>query len=227
MAITRIRPRLTLPLLPLAPAALAVLAVGALVLGAPARHAVALPGEAGGADTVFVRIDTELGAIVAQLYPDQAPLTVTNFLRYVDADAYRNARFHRTVRADNQPNDSIRIAVVQIGRDPTTQDDPAFPPIPLERTSTTGLRHVDGALSMARTGPDTGTWHFSIVVGDQPEMDFAGRRQPDGQGFAVFGRVVEGMDVVHRVHRSPADGQSLSPPIHIQRIVRVSRDAGH
>jgi len=180
-------------------------------------------GSDAGPDTVLVRIETEFGPIVAELYPDQAPLTVVNFLRYVDADAYRNARFHRTVREDNQPNDSVRIAVVQIGRDPETQGDPSFPAIPLERTSETGLRHVDGSLSMARTGPDTGTWHFSIVIGEQPEMDFGGRRQPDGQGFAVFGRVIEGMDVVHHVHRSPAEGQSLRPPVQIERIVRVGR----
>lgn len=92
-------------------------------------------GPEASADTVLVRIETELGPIVAELYPDQAPVTVANFLRYVDADAYRDARFHRTVREDNQPNDSIRIAVVQIGRNPETQRDPTFPAIPLERTS--------------------------------------------------------------------------------------------
>lgn len=183
--------------------------------------AVLAAGPQASADTVLVRIETEFEPIVAELYPDQAPLTVANFLRYVDANAYRDAQFHRTVRATNQPNDSIRIAVVQIGRNPETQRYPTFPAIPLERTSETGLRHRDGSLSMARTGPDTGTWHFSIVIGEQPEMDFGGRRQPDGQGFAVFGRVIEGMDVVHRVHRSPAEGQSLRPPVRIERIVRV------
>jgi peptidyl-prolyl cis-trans isomerase A (cyclophilin A) len=191
---------------------------------AQALGALFASGSEASADTVLVRIETELGPIVAELYPDQAPLTVANFLRYVDADAYRDAQFHRTVREDNQPNDSIRISVVQIGRDPETQRDPTFPAIPLERTSETGLRHLDGSLSMARTGPDTGTWHFSIVIGEQPEMDFGGRRQPDGQGFAVFGRVVEGMEVVHRVHRSPAEGQSLRPPVRIERIVRVEGD---
>ncbi|MEX2529449.1 MAG: peptidylprolyl isomerase [Gemmatimonadota bacterium] len=141
-------------------------------------------GPEASADTVLIRIETELGPIVAELYPDQAPLTVANFLRYVDANAYRDAQFHRTVREDNEPDDSIRIAVVQIGRNPESQRDPTFPAIPLERTSQTGLHHRDGSLSMARTGPDTGTWHFSIVIGEQPEMDFGGRRQPDGQGFA-------------------------------------------
>jgi peptidyl-prolyl cis-trans isomerase A (cyclophilin A) len=92
----------------------------------------------------------------------------------------------------------------------------------LERSSETGLSHVDGTLSMARNGPDTARGDFSIMVGDQPELDFGGRRNPDGQGFAAFGRVIEGMDVVRRMNAAPADGQQLTPPIPIERIERVA-----
>ena len=79
----------------------------------------------------------------------------------------------------------------------------------------TGLRHLDGTLSMARDGPDTATGDFFICIGDQPELDFGGRRHPDGQGFAAFGRVVRGMDVVRAIQAAPADAQHLTPPVRI------------
>jgi peptidyl-prolyl cis-trans isomerase A (cyclophilin A) len=85
----------------------------------------------------------------------------------------------------------------------------------------TGLQHKDGTFSMARTTPDTGRNEFFICVGDQPSLDFGGPRNPDGQGFAAFGHVVRGMDVVRRIQMSPADGETLSPPISIVRIRRV------
>ena len=94
------------------------------------------------------------------------------------------------------------------------------PPIPLERTRDTGLRHVDGAVSMARSGPDTAQDQFVICIGDQPELDFGGKRNPDGQGFAAFGKVVRGMEVVRKIQASPAQGERLTPPIKILRIVR-------
>jgi peptidyl-prolyl cis-trans isomerase A (cyclophilin A) len=93
--------------------------------------------------------------------------------------------------------------------------------IPLERTRDTGLRHRDGALSMARNGADTAQSSFSICVGEQPELDFGGKRNPDGQGFATFGHVIEGMDVVRKIHESPSNGQRLTPPLRIMRIVRI------
>jgi peptidyl-prolyl cis-trans isomerase A (cyclophilin A) len=73
---------------------------------------------------------------------------------------------------------------------------------------------------MARAGPDTATSDFFVCVGDQPELDHGGRRNPDGQGFAAFGRVVRGMDVIRRIHAAPADGQTLAPPIPITRARR-------
>ena len=97
----------------------------------------------------------------------------------------------------------------------------SYSPILLERTRDTGLHHLDGTLSMARDGPDTAQSSFSICVGDQPELDFGGKRNPDGQGFAAFGRIVEGMDIVRGIHDSPANGQHLMPPVRIVRIVRL------
>jgi peptidyl-prolyl cis-trans isomerase A (cyclophilin A) len=169
---------------------------------------------------IRIRIETPLGTIEAEIDSAKAPRTATNFLKYVDAGAYERSRFHRTVHADNQPNDSVRIAVVQASVD-TSRRVSNQGPIALERTTVTGLRHVDGTLSMARGGPDTATSSFFICVGDQPSLDFGGRRNPDGQGFAAFGRVTRGMEVVRAIQRSPAEGQRLTPPVPITRIVRV------
>ena len=111
------------------------------------------------------------------------------------------------MRADNQPDSKVKIAVVQAGLDSLRVKD--FPPIKLERTSVTRLRHIDGTISMARDGPNTATSDFFICIGDQPSLDFGGKRNPDGQGFAAFGRVVLGMDVVRKIHAAPAEGQTL------------------
>lgn len=169
-----------------------------------------------------VIIQTTLGEIKVRLAQEQAPKTCANFLRYVDRGLFSNARFHRTVTLtpDNQPHSEVKIEVIQAGLDPGREDE-ALPPIALERTSTTGLSHSDGTISMARLEPDTASSEFFICVGEQPELDYGGRRNPDGQGFAAFGRVIEGMDVVRAIHRSPADGQTLSPPILIQGIRRA------
>lgn len=167
-----------------------------------------------------VEIRTDLGVIELALEPTRAPTTVANFLRYVDAGRYDGGRFHRTVRPDNEVRPEIPIEVVQAGVAPGRELDD-FPPIPLERTRDTGLRHVDGAISMARDAPDSATSDFFLCLGDQPALDFGGRRNPDGQGFAVFGRVVTGMDVVRRIQAAPASGQTLTPPILIETVRRL------
>jgi peptidyl-prolyl cis-trans isomerase A (cyclophilin A) len=168
-----------------------------------------------------VRFETEVGAFTVEL-DARAPATVENFLRYVDGGFYDGGRFHRTVTTspDNQPAQTVKIDVIQAGADPAREAE-SFPAIALERTSVTGVHHLDGAISMARDGPDSATSDFFVCVGDQPELDFGGRRNPDGQGFAAFGRVVEGMDVVRRIHASPAEGQTLEPPIRIVRATRL------
>ena len=181
--------------------------------------ALAMAFQVAGANPVRVRIETPLGNIEAEIDSAKAPRTAANFLRYVDAGAFTGARFHRTVRADNQPNDSVRIAVIQASVD--SAHGAGQQPIALERTSVTGLRHLDGTLSMARGGPDTATSSFFICIGDQPALDFGGHRNLDGQGFAAFGRVTKGMDVVRKIQMSAAEAQRLTPPIGITRIVRL------
>jgi len=171
-------------------------------------------------DKPRVLIQTAIGDIEVELDAKRAPVTTKNFLRYVLEGFYSDGVFFRTVTASNQPDDPVKIAVIQAQADPSREKD-AFGPIAIERTSDTGLRHLDGVISMARMEPDTATHHFFICVGDQPELDFGGKRNPDGQGFAAFGRVVEGMDIVHKIHASPAEGQTLKPPIRIQRAIRV------
>jgi cyclophilin family peptidyl-prolyl cis-trans isomerase len=167
-----------------------------------------------------VQIDTAIGSITVELEAVRAPETTRNFLRYVLEGFYSDGEFFRTVTASNQPKNSVKIAVVQAGADPAREGE-AFDQIALERTSETELRHLDGTISMARFGPDTATNSFFICVGDQPELDFGGARNPDNQGFAAFGRVVEGMELVREIHAMPADGQDLDPPLRIQRAVRV------
>jgi peptidyl-prolyl cis-trans isomerase A (cyclophilin A) len=162
----------------------------------------------------MVELKTELGTILLEVDRGRAPVTAENFLRYVREGFYDGGRFHRTVTLFNQPGQRVKIEVVQAGIAPSRERD-EYPPIPLERTRDTGLHHADGAVSMARAEPDTATSDIFICVGNQPELDFGGRRNPDGQGFAVFGRVVKGMDVVRRIQAAPAEGQTLTPPVTI------------
>ena len=183
---------------------------------APAARAQSAAGAAG--PTII--IETSAGEIRVSLDTAHAPATTANFLRYVDQHFYDDTAFYRTVRADNQPDNAVKIDVIQGGLH--DEAGAGYAPIPLEHTSKTGLRHVDGAISMARDGPETATSEFFICIGDQPELDFGGRRNPDGQGFAAFGRVVKGMEVVKKVQKSPADGQTLKPPVKITSVRRKS-----
>lgn len=165
-------------------------------------------------------ISTSLGKIVVALEEGRAPKTCANFLQYVENGCYCGGHFHRTVRLDNQQTSPVLIEVVQASKREDLPDD-MFPPVALERTSETGLSHLNGALSMARSEPDSATSDFFICVGDQPELDFGGARNPDGQGFAVFGEVLEGMEVVRQIQQSQAEGQKLTPPIEIIQIARL------
>ena len=168
---------------------------------------------------VTVLVVTDLGDITVAIDTEHAPHTAANFLRYVDADAYDGGQFHRTVTMQNQPNNDVRIEVIQASVNRGRSED-SFDPIQLERTPVTGLRHIDGAISMARGGPDTATSSFFFCIGNQPSLDFGGDRNPDGQGFAAFGHVVSGAEVIRQIQMQPADGQRLEPSI---RIVSVAR----
>jgi peptidyl-prolyl cis-trans isomerase A (cyclophilin A) len=166
-----------------------------------------------------VVIETEAGEIEIEVDTVRAPNTAANFLKYADGGFYDGGRFHRTVKPDNQPNNAVKIEVIQAGAAAAKVRE-FLPAIPLERTSVTTLTHADGVVSMARSDPDSARDQFFICIGSQPELDFGGKRNPDGQGFAAFGRVVRGMEVVRKIQTSPADGQNLTPPI---RIVRARR----
>jgi peptidyl-prolyl cis-trans isomerase A (cyclophilin A) len=171
--------------------------------------------------SVRVLVATELGDIVLEVDTDHAPRTAANFLRYLDAGHYDGGTFHRTVKMDNQPDSPVKIEVIQAGVNAQRTRD-GFPPIAIERTSETGLRHTDGAISMARGQPDSATSGWFICINDQPSLDFGGARNPDGQGFAAFGRVVQGMDVVRKIQRAAnTDAQRLTPPITIVKAARI------
>ena len=177
---------------------------------------------AAAASGVTVVLRTSLGDVEIEVDAARALVTAANFLRYVDGSYYDGGRFHRTVRLDNQPGKTVLIEVVQASVNPTPAR-PSFEPIHLERTRDTGLRHRDGTVSMARDEPDSATSDFFVCIGDQPELDFGGKRNPDGQGFAAFGRVVKGMDVVRRIQLAPADGQVFTPPVPIVAAGRLRR----
>jgi peptidyl-prolyl cis-trans isomerase A (cyclophilin A) len=174
---------------------------------------------------VRVVMETGLGEIELEIDPTRAPVTAGNFLHYVDAGLYTGGSFYRTVKPDNQPNNDVRIEVIQGGIDAGRTDE-RLPPIALERTTATGLRHLDGTVSMSRFAPDSAHSEIFICIGDQPELDFGGRRYTDGQGFAAFGRVTRGMDVVRRIQLAPAEGQRLVPPVLIPRVRRLRGSDG-
>ena len=181
-------------------------------------------------EPVRVRVQTELGDIVVEVDQARAPGTAANFLRYVDAGHYDGGIWHRTVKMDNQPESPVKIEVIQAGVNPDRAKD-GFPPIALERTNKTGLLHKDGTISMARGAPDSATSGWFICINDQPSLDFGGARNPDGQGFAAFGRVVSGMDVVRKIQNAPSssnrttntEAQRLTPPIKIIKVERLKR----
>lgn len=150
------------------------------------------------ANSIELLLKTSVGEIRFELYPEKAPKTVANFLKYIDGGHFGSGSFYRVVRLDNQAQNNVKIEVIQGGLS-GVRDDVSYEPIPLERTKDTGLRHIDGTLSMARSDPDSATSEFFICVNDQPSLDFGGERNPDGQGFAAFGKVTEGMDIVRKI----------------------------
>lgn len=180
------------------------------------------------AEPVIVTLETTAGAIDVAVFVDQAPQSAADFLRYVDAKLYDGTRFYRTVRLDND-HGTPTIEVIQGG---LADAAPWLPPVAHETTRDTGITHTDGTLSLARGAPGTGTAAaFFICLGNQPALDFGGTRNPDGQGFAAFGRVVRGMDVVRKIHALPATapsnseymaGQILTEPVAIRRAYRES-----
>jgi peptidyl-prolyl cis-trans isomerase A (cyclophilin A) len=180
-------------------------------------------------ESVRVRMTTDLGVVNITINVEAAPISANNFLRLVDGEHMDGTAFYRAVSPETD-NGSPPISVIQGGNG---SGDSPFGPIPHETTEDTGLLHLNGAISMARGDVGTASTEFFICIGAQPALDFAAQRNPDGQGFAVFGYVVEGMDVVKAIHQQPADaptesaylkGQMLEEPVTIISIRRAALD---
>jgi peptidyl-prolyl cis-trans isomerase A (cyclophilin A) len=163
-------------------------------------------------------IVTEAGNIEVELYPEKAPVTVDNFLAYVAKGAYKTSGFFRVCTPENESEREIKIEVIQGGN---VADSLLLPPIPIETTEETGLTHRNGTLSMARLGPNSAQSSFFICINDQPELDFNGKRNPDGFGFAAFGQVVKGMEVVKAIQSGKDENQYLVHPVGIHTIKRM------
>ena len=179
------------------------------------------PGQTEG--PTLVTVATRLGDIEISIDTARAPNTAANFLRYVTGRHYDGGEFFRTVTLDNQPNNEVKIEVIQ-ARINSERIEDRFEAIPLERTDATGIYHIDGAISMARGAPNSATSSFFICIGNQPSLDFGGARNPDGQGFAAFGRVITGQDVVRLIQQQTADGQQLKPPMQIDSVTVTSQE---
>lgn len=168
-----------------------------------------------------VAIVTNFGTIEVEIAEKAAPITAANFLGYVDDGSFNDSIFYRTVLMDNQPDSPVKIEVIQGGLGLDKIGNARKPSIQQETTNITGLQHKDGTISMARLAPDSATSEFFICINDQPELDFGGKRNPDGQGFAAFGWVTSGMDVVRQIQVQPHEAQTLTPAIAIQTIKRI------
>jgi peptidyl-prolyl cis-trans isomerase A (cyclophilin A) len=192
-----------------------------ILLAARATLALAMSQTAAPVVVVF---DTDKGRIEIEVDVAGAPVTSANFLKYVDASMYGGGEFHRAVRPETETNRTHPIQVIQARR---ARGQKGFPAIALERTSATKLKHADGVVSMARVAgqPDSATSDFFICIGDQPALDEGGGRNADNQGFAAFGRVLSGMDVVRAIQAAPVrvGTQTLEPPIRILKAYRKSK----
>jgi peptidyl-prolyl cis-trans isomerase A (cyclophilin A) len=166
-------------------------------------------------------IRTQAGEIEVELYPDQAPRSVAAFLAYVDSGFYKNSSFYRILNKENQPSGAPPSELIQGGIWRTNhRKSVSLAGIPHETTQQTHILHKDGTISLARTAPGTATTEFFICIGDQPGFDYGGENNPDGQGYAAFGRVVKGGDVVRLIYSMPEADQSFDPPVVIYEITR-------
>ncbi|MEP6728011.1 MAG: peptidylprolyl isomerase [Bacteroidota bacterium] len=165
-------------------------------------------------------IETEAGDIEIELYPDKAPLTAAAFLSYINAGYYKHSSFYRVLTDDNQPSNAPKANLVQGGIWKTNYKKAvSLPGIPHEPTNKTSILHKDGIVSLARQAPGTATTEFFICIGDQPGFDYGGENNPDGQGYAAFGKVIKGMDIVTRIYNRKSYEQSFEPPVSIINIV--------
>ena len=169
-----------------------------------------------------VVIETKFGDIEVELYAKQAPKTVAAFLSYIDSGYYKKAAFYRVLRADEQPTNANKSELIQGGIWQTDYKLSAKTPgIPHETTQQTKISHKDGTISLARMEPGTANTEFFICVGDQPGFDYGGANNPDGQGYAAFGKVVKGMPVVKSIYDAPETDGELEPLVYINKIKKL------
>lgn len=178
------------------------------------------------AETVRVTMSTSEGEIGIDLYLDKAPVTAGNFLKLVENGDMDGGSFYRVVTYEND-NGNPKIEVIQGGLGDAGE---GFDTIDHETTEQTGILHTDGVISMARGAVGTASTEFFICIGDQPGLDHGQPRNADEQGFAAFGKVVSGMDVVQKINQTPADapsdseytqGQILAEPVMISTVRRA------
>ena len=166
-------------------------------------------------EATICEIKTTEGSIIVELYPDKAPNTVANFTKYVSNNLYDNSNFFRVCTKENEADRDIKIEVIQGG---DISEDKLFPPIEMETTLHTGIKHKHGTISMARNTPNSAQSNFFICINDQPELDYLGKRHPDKQGFAAFGQVIKGMNVVLKIQSQKNIEQQLVTPVTITSI---------
>ena len=163
----------------------------------------------------LIIIETPFGKIAAELFPEKAPITVSNFLSYIKQNRYDDCHFYRVVHLGNQPENKIRIEVIQggLGFDKHPLE---LKPIEHETTDKSGITHKNGTISMARLEPGTASSEFFICINDQPELDYGGSRNPDGQGFAAFGQVLQGLEILKKIQKLDSKNQILNKIVPIQ-----------
>jgi peptidyl-prolyl cis-trans isomerase A (cyclophilin A) len=168
-----------------------------------------------------VLINTQLGDIELELYPDKAPKTVAAFLSNIDAGLYTNGSFYRVLKAEQMPTD-FNTGIIQGGVWQATDKMRVFVPgIPHESTKQTGLSHTDGIISMARKDTGTASTEFFICIGDQSSLDFGKGGNADGQGFAAFGKVFKGMNIVRKIQAQKNHGENFDEKIAIKEIKKL------
>jgi len=170
--------------------------------------------------TPHVRIDTEYGEITVEIYTDEAPKTAEAFLKNVAKGVYSNANFYRVLK-DESLMEQYNTGLIQGGVYSTDTTEAGSPFIPHESPRQTGLSHTSGTISMARTTPGSARTEFFICIGNQTQFDSSLRTNPDGLGYAAFGKVVEGMPIVRKIQSQKNDGDKIRYPVSIKKISRL------
>ena len=169
-----------------------------------------------------IKIQTNFGDIIVELYPEKAPKTVAGFLSFIDSGYFKNSSFYRVLKKEDQPSNAFKSELIQGGIWQTDyKKQITIPGIPHESTKESGLLHKTGIISLARAAPGTASTEFFICLSDQPVYDYGGEASPEGLGFAPFGKVIKGMAIVRQIHSQPDVDTRFTPPIKIKNIKRL------